>query len=86
MGWDYVALTAATNGPIVHPPCDIWAWRTTVEWCWQAETPDSSTRVLSGTPTSRAIYQQMRKIWAKEIMDFVYEISLSYLVKFFNMP
>jgi hypothetical protein len=22
--------TAATNGPIVHPPGDMWAWRTTV--------------------------------------------------------
>jgi hypothetical protein len=23
--------TAATNGPIVHPPGDIWAWRKTVD-------------------------------------------------------
>jgi hypothetical protein len=24
--------TAATNGPIVHPPDNIWVWRATVEW------------------------------------------------------
>jgi hypothetical protein len=27
--------TAATNGPIVHPPDDMWVWRATVEWCRQ---------------------------------------------------
>jgi hypothetical protein len=37
--------TAATNGPLVHPPDDIWAWRTTVELCRQ-RTSDSSTRTL----------------------------------------
>jgi hypothetical protein len=24
--------TAATNGPIIHPPGDKWVWRATVEW------------------------------------------------------
>jgi hypothetical protein len=37
--------TAATNGPIVHSPGDIWAWRNTVEWYRQSKT-DSSTRAL----------------------------------------
>jgi hypothetical protein len=27
--------TAATNGPIVHPPDDIRVWRSTVERYWQ---------------------------------------------------
>jgi hypothetical protein len=39
--------TATTKGPIVHPPGDIWACRTTVEWsCRQRKTTDSPTRVL----------------------------------------
>jgi hypothetical protein len=29
--------TTATNSPIVHPPGDTWAWRTTVEWYWQGK-------------------------------------------------
>jgi hypothetical protein len=32
---------------------------------------DSSTGVLSGNPTSTAMKQQIRRIWAKEIMDSV---------------
>jgi hypothetical protein len=38
--------TAATNGPIVYPPGDMWEWKTMVEWCRQRKTPDSSTRAL----------------------------------------
>jgi hypothetical protein len=38
--------TAATNGPIVHPPGDIWTWRTVMEWYRQRKTPDSSTRAV----------------------------------------
>jgi hypothetical protein len=38
--------TAATNGPIAHPPGDIWARITTMEWCRQGKTPDSSIRAL----------------------------------------
>jgi hypothetical protein len=38
--------TAAINGPIVHSPGDIWAWRSTVKWYRQGKTPDSSTRGL----------------------------------------
>jgi hypothetical protein len=29
--------TAATNRPLVHPPCDIWVQRATVGWCWQSK-------------------------------------------------
>jgi len=32
--------TAATNGPVVHPPDDIWVWRATVEWYWQGKTEE----------------------------------------------
>jgi hypothetical protein len=42
--------TADTNGPIVHPPGDIWAWRTMVEWYRQGKAPDSSPS-LSGNHT-----------------------------------
>jgi hypothetical protein len=38
--------STAAKGPIVHPPGDIWAWMTMVEWYWQRKTPDSSTRAL----------------------------------------
>jgi hypothetical protein len=30
MVWDLLLRTAATNGPIVHPPGDMWAWRAVV--------------------------------------------------------
>jgi hypothetical protein len=30
---------ADTSGPAGHPLRNIWAWRTTVEWCRQAKTP-----------------------------------------------
>jgi hypothetical protein len=50
------------------------------------ERSDSSTRALCGDPTSRAIYQKIRRIWAKKMMDLVHEISLSYFVEFFNVP
>jgi hypothetical protein len=38
--------TAATNGPIVHPPRNTWAWSTTVTWCRLGKTPDLPTRAL----------------------------------------
>jgi hypothetical protein len=31
---------AATKGPIVHPPSDIWTWRATVEWYLQEKTEE----------------------------------------------
>jgi hypothetical protein len=44
--------TAATNGPVVHPPGDTWAWRTMVELYQQGKTPVSPTTAL------RKSYQQ----------------------------
>jgi hypothetical protein len=40
MGWDFVSLAAATSGPFVHPPDDIYVWRATVEWYWQGKTEE----------------------------------------------
>jgi hypothetical protein len=31
---------AAINGPIIHPPGDIWAWGAMVEWYWQRKTEE----------------------------------------------
>jgi hypothetical protein len=43
---------------------------------WRSkEKTDSSPRAGSGNPTSRSANQEM---WAKEIMDFIYEIALLY--------
>jgi hypothetical protein len=36
--------TAATNGPIVHPPYDIWVWRATVEWYWHGKAKESGQK------------------------------------------
>jgi hypothetical protein len=38
--------TAATNGPIIHPPGDMWAWRAVVTLKPAGVTPDSSTRTI----------------------------------------
>jgi hypothetical protein len=43
IGYDGVRLclrTAATNGPVVHPQCDVWAWTAMVMM------PNSSTRAF----------------------------------------
>jgi hypothetical protein len=59
--------TAATNGPTVHPPGDIWARRTMVEWYRQSKTPDSSTRAIwqsyQQSPTSK------QEKWEKEMIQ-----------------
>jgi hypothetical protein len=59
--------TAATNGPIVHPPGDIWVWKTVVEWYQQRKAPDSSTRALWQSYQQSSITKQ--KELAKEMMD-----------------
>jgi hypothetical protein len=38
--------TAATNGPTIHPPGDIWAWRE-VEWYWHEKTEELWEKILS---------------------------------------
>jgi hypothetical protein len=46
--------TTASNGPLVNPSGDKWAWRTMVTWwCRERKTPDSSTR---------AVWQSYRQI------------------------
>jgi len=56
--------TAATNGPTVHYPGDIWAWRTMVEWwCRQRKTPDSSTRALWQSYQQRHLVASRRNGW-----------------------
>jgi hypothetical protein len=62
--------TAATNGPIVRPPRDIWAWRTVVEWSRQRKTPDSSARALWQS------YQQSSSIKPKERAKWIMNLAL----------
>jgi hypothetical protein len=33
--------TAATNGPIIHSPGDLWAWGAMVEWYWWGKLKNS---------------------------------------------
>jgi hypothetical protein len=67
---------AATNGPIVQIPGDVWAWGTMVEWYRQGKIPDSSTRALW------QFYQQnylvvKQEVW--EIMKFALR-NISFLL------
>jgi hypothetical protein len=63
--------TAATNVPIIHPPGDIWAWRTMVEWYRQGKAPDLSTE-LSGSPTRRVIWEQVEETDGVRILSIQY--------------
>jgi hypothetical protein len=63
--------TAATNVPIIHPPGDIWAWRTMVEWYRQGKAPDLSTE-LSGSPTRRVIWEQVEETDGVRILHIQY--------------
>jgi hypothetical protein len=62
--------TAGTNEPIVHPPGDIWAWRTVVEYR-QGTTQDSSTRALLQS------YQQSSSSKAEETGEWNDEFGLT---------
>jgi hypothetical protein len=57
MGWDICLRTAATNGPTVHPPGDMWA--RTWWWLWQLGTLLTRPPELSGSPTSRDIWERV---------------------------
>jgi hypothetical protein len=35
---------SASNGPTVHPPYDIWKWRSTADWYWQGKTEELGER------------------------------------------
>jgi hypothetical protein len=74
--------TAAINGPIAHPPDDIWAWRIKVQWYLQGITPDSSPE-FSGNPSCRIIKKQIRKILAKEIINLAFKVCSYFEVIFY---
>jgi hypothetical protein len=48
---------ANTNGPTVHAPGDIWAWRATVEWYWQGKTEEREKNCPSATYKSHMKWQ-----------------------------
>jgi hypothetical protein len=70
--------TAATNGHIVHPPDDIWVWRTTVEMILTCEyrrtrgkplpvplCPPQSPHILPGARTrASAVIRRRLTAWA----------------------
>jgi hypothetical protein len=91
VNWVRLCLwTAATNGPIVHPPGDIWAWRTMVEWHWQRKTPDLSTRVLRQFYQLRHLVvskRNGRKEWEFSLEVFVFMLAsdLLHAVKSYDM-
>jgi hypothetical protein len=63
--------TAAINGPIVHPPCDTWAWKTHDELYRQLliRPPE-----LSGNSTSSPLVASRRN-WRRKLL--IYPLSLS---------
>jgi hypothetical protein len=60
--------TAATSGPIIPPPGDIWVWRTVVKWYRQGKTPDSSTRALWKSCQHSHLVEKQEEL-ANEIMN-----------------
>jgi hypothetical protein len=72
--------TAATNGPMVHPTDNIWAWTIMEKWYRQEKTHDSFTRAPWES------YKQIDPVakqneLAKEI-NFASRVSLSILKMF----
>jgi hypothetical protein len=61
--------TAATSWPIAHPPGDIWAWRTMVEWYRQRKPSDSFTRTLCQSQQQSYVVAKQQKM-TKEVMNF----------------
>jgi hypothetical protein len=66
--------TAATNGPTIHLPGDIRAWRTTVRWYRQGKTPNSSTRASWQSYQQSPLIEKQEEL-AKEIIDFCLRLS-----------
>jgi hypothetical protein len=63
--------TAATNGPIVHPLDDTWAWRTIVDWCRRRITPWQSYR-RSHQVANRRNGRREWWIWPCEVFLFIF--------------
>jgi hypothetical protein len=53
--------TAVTNGPIVHPPDDIWALRATLEWYWQGKAEELGEKPVLVTLRSPKIPHGMTR-------------------------
>jgi hypothetical protein len=66
IGWDYVS-TAVTNGSIVYPSGNIWAWRAMVERCRQRKTRDSSIRTLWQSYQQSSVTKQDEEL--NEVMN-----------------
>jgi hypothetical protein len=83
--------TAATKGPIVHPPGDIWVWRATVEWYWQGKTEEKPApvplRTLHGLSRARtrasAVRGRRLTAWTISFIlcFFVEDLSKLFLTK-----
>jgi hypothetical protein len=57
--------STATNGPIGHPPSDMWAWRNMVRWWWQRNTPDLSSWALWQFRQQNQLGASRRNGWKK---------------------
>jgi hypothetical protein len=75
--------TAATNGPVDYPSCDIWAWRSIVEWNRQGKL--ISPPELSGAATSTHLVASRKNgrrklwIWHCEILLFIHQVLFFYM-------
>jgi hypothetical protein len=82
--------TVVTNRPIVHPPGNIWAWRTMVEWYQWGKTPDLSTRAFwqyyqqSSSSKAGGLVKEMMNfpLW---IISFILRGVLSHAVKSYQL-
>jgi hypothetical protein len=79
MGSDYVS---ELRPPTVHPPGDIWPWRTMMEWCLQRKTPDSSTRALwqSCQQSSGSKQEGGREYWIWPCEVFLFILAIFYVL------
>jgi hypothetical protein len=60
--------TAPTNGSVVHPPGDMWAWRTVVDDIDKEKLPIRSSHLV-----------QNQEDLAKEMMNLAYEMYFIFL-------
>jgi hypothetical protein len=75
---------AATNGPNINPPCDIWAWTTMVELYRQGNIPDSFTRFLwqsyqqSTSSKAQETWQRKCWIWPTKYLCSYFEVIFTF--------